>query len=150
MQGTPEDGQYRPLIPVTIELNGGHPEVLNALVDSGCDLTTISTDMAEAMTGLPFDQIGQDAGFAVGVGRKPQRWIAGRGLYLGRVFATRILICDIPRVAILGRQDFMRTFDVRFYWGHHPPEFSVEPTQPRRVARPQPPTNPTIRPKKHR
>jgi hypothetical protein len=69
--------------------------------------------------------------------------------YMGRVFATSILVGQIPRM-VVGRQDFMRAFDVRFYWGHNPPEFVIEPTQPGKRHAAGSPPNPTIRTKRKR
>jgi hypothetical protein len=129
MQGTPEDGQHRPLVEVTVQFNGFPSQQVVALLDSGADWTTIPTDLAVAMTGLPFEQIGQEAGFVRGIGGDiPVRRVEGRGLYLGRPFTSMLQVCATPR-AVLGRQDFMRTFNVRFYWSHNPPEFDVEPVR---------------------
>jgi Retroviral aspartyl protease len=127
MQGTPEDGQHRPLVEITVHLTGFPSQQVVALLDSGADWTTIPTDLAVAMTGLPFEQIGKEAGFVHGIaGAIPVRIVEGQGRYLGRAFTTMIQVCATPR-AVLGRQDFMRSFNVRFYWSHNPPEFFVEP-----------------------
>jgi predicted aspartyl protease len=130
MQGTPEDGQHRPLVEVTIRLSGSPPQQVVALLDSGADWTTIPTDLAEAMTGLPFEQMGREAGFVKGIaGVLPVRMVEGQGRFLGRIFTQMIQVCATPR-AVLGRQDFMRAFNVRFYWSHNPPEFYIEPAVP--------------------
>lgn len=130
MQGTPEDGHYRPLVEVTVQLADYPPQQVIALLDSGADWTTIPTDLAVAMTGLPFEGIGEDAGFARGIGGDiPVRAIAGEGRYQGRIFAHAVQVCATPR-AVVGRQDFMRAFNVRFYWNRDPPEFYVEPANP--------------------
>ena len=53
MQGTPEDGQHRPLVEITVQFTGFPSKQVVALLDSGADWTTIPTDLAVAMTGAP-------------------------------------------------------------------------------------------------
>jgi hypothetical protein len=150
VEGRPEDNQFRPVIEVRIRFAGQTLPVL-ALVDSGADITTIPVALGESLTGLDFDQIGQNGGQITGMGAPTaSRRLDGVAVeYMGRVFATTIIVGQTPRV-VVGRNDFMGAFDTRFYWGHHPPEFWVEPTQPRKGAPSPSPANPTIRPKKHR
>jgi hypothetical protein len=80
--------------------------------------------------------MGADAGCALGIGGSiAVRAVGGEGRYQGILFAKFIEVCDLPR-AVLGRQDFMRAFDVRFCWSRKPPEFFIEPAdsqaEPRR------------------
>lgn len=145
--GTPEGNQHRPVIEVTLRYAGRSIPV-RALVDSGADFTTIPQQLGELLTGLAFDQIGVASGNIEGMGAPtPSRRLDGvEGAYMGRVFATSIFVGQAPRV-VLGRNDFMRTFDLRFFWGHNPPELWIEPTQPAKARTTRPPLNTTIRPK---
>jgi hypothetical protein len=151
VEGTPEDNQRRPIVEVILRY-AGRSTPIRALVDSGADYTTIPESLGMALTGLPADQVGQPRGMVAGMGAPTAvRQLDGvEVVYMGRVFAQSILVGQTPRV-IVGRNDFMAVFDVRFYWGHHPPEFSIEPTQPSKgkgVASKN--ANPTLRPKKRR
>ena len=124
MRGTAENGQYRPLLLVSITIGAGSQDVW-MLVDSGADYTTIPTSLAEAISGTPGDKLGKPTGNAIGVGGEvPQRVVEAELSYLNRVFARQIFVSAIPR-PVLGRNDFMATFDLQFQWGSIPPEFHV-------------------------
>ena len=49
---------------------------------------------------------------------------------------------------VVGVNDFMKAFDVRFYGSRDAPEFWIEPAQTPKVRNPSP--NPTIRPRRKR
>jgi hypothetical protein len=150
--GRPEDGRHRPVVEVVLRITpSSHPLSVFALVDSGADYTTIPVKLGEDLTGLPFDQIGRDGGGIIGMGvSTPSRILDGVTVsYMGRVFATTIAVGHAPRM-VVGVNDFMKVFDVRFYWSRTPPEFWIEPTQPPSATRPARNVNPTIRTKRKR
>lgn len=154
MRAVFESGLYRPLIEVTLTI-GTTSQLVWMLVDSGADRTTISPDLAKALTGLEFDQLGDPGPEILGMGDTaggsgtPSREIDGEVAYLGRRVPARIWVAPTP-YPVLGREDFMKRFVCRFYWDRNPPEFFIEPTQPAqaRPVRATPPPNPTIRPKR--
>lgn len=122
-----------------------------ALVDSGADYTTIPVALGEALTGLTLDQIGDPAGDITGMGDPtPARILHGVDVaYMGRTFAQTIIVGRAPRM-VVGVNDFMKAFDVRFYWSRNEPEFWIEPAQPPKSRTANRPRNPTIRPKRNR
>jgi hypothetical protein len=151
-EGSPEaGGAIRPIVDVILRYKGTNLPI-RALVDSGADMTMIPIAIGEFLTGLPFPQLGTDAGRSKGLGDKeePIRRIDAEAIYAGRRFARSVTVGPVGRM-VLGQSDFMTTFDVRFYWGHTPKWFSIEPTNPAASATARrPPANPTIRPKRKR
>lgn len=151
-EGSPEPGgATRPVVDVKLTYKGTNLPI-RALVDSGADMTMIPIAVAEALTGLPFAQLGADAGTSKGLGDKEEtiRALDAEASYAGRLFTRKVAVGPVPRM-VLGQSDFMTAFDVRFYWGHTPKWFSIEPTKP--SATPptkRAPMNPTIRRKRKR
>jgi hypothetical protein len=137
-----EDGVYRPVVDIVVRI-GGTTQTLRALVDSGADLTVIPTSVAEAMAGKPFEELGGVDTEMQGVcGKVPAKYIEATGTYMGRDFADHVLVGPAPRT-LVGRVDFMTVFNARFYWNREPPEFQLDPADPRRA--PAAARNPTIR-----
>jgi hypothetical protein len=148
-----DNGQWRPLIEVTL-IMGGASQLVWMMLDSGADQTTISPDLATALTGLPFDQLGDPGPEILGLGNAPtpSRVADATVVYLGHSVRTRLWVAPTP-YPVVGRNDFMQRFHCRFYWDRQPPEFFVEPAtfgaSAGRHGGPQQ-VNPTIRPKKKR
>ena len=140
--GRAEDSRFRPVVEVELTYAGKTIPVL-ALVDSGADYTTIPVALGRTITGLTFARIGRPGGNITGMGKPtPYRILDGVEVsYMGKVFAREIIVGRAPRM-VLGINDFMKTFDVRFYWSLKLPEFWVEHTKG------TPPANPTIRTKR--
>lgn len=149
-EGSLEGSRVRPIIDVVVKYKGTSIPI-RALVDSGADMTMVPIAVGEALTGEPFPQLGTDAGKSKGFGDKeePIRRIDADAVYAGRVFARSLAVGPVPRM-VLGQSDFMTAFDVRFYWGHSPKWFAIEPAKPPKVARPKAASNATIRPRKRR
>ena len=81
--------------------------------------------VVEALAGESGPGLGTPARVAKGVGGEvEQRVIDAEVSYLDRVFASRIFAIEMER-PVLGRNDFMSTFDVQFVRGANPPEFHV-------------------------
>ena len=155
MRATFDNGRWRPLVEVKLTL-GGTSQLVWMLVDSGADRTTISPDLAKALSGLEFDQVGDPGPEILGMGDSkagsgtPSREVDAEVAYLGRKVPTRLWVAPTP-YPVLGREDFMKRFNCRFYWDRDPPEFFVEPAQPssrRPVSQSTP--DPTIRPRRKR
>ena len=94
-------------------------------------MTMVPIAIGEALTGVPFDQMGPVAGTSEGLGstKVPFRRLRATVVYEGRTFAHAVAVGPVPRM-VVGQSDFMTAFDVRFYWGHTPKVFHVDPTQP--------------------
>jgi len=145
-----DNGQWRPLIEVTLTMDGVS-QLVWMLVDTGADQTTISPDLAKALTGKDFDQLGDPGPDIEGMGNvsTPSRVADASVTYLGRPVPMRIWVAPTP-YPVLGRNDFMQKFHCRFYWDRHPPDFYIDPAPSGRKPGPTPPRNPTIRPKRKR
>ena len=148
VEGRPEDGRHRPVIEVALTYAGRTIPVV-AVVDSDADYTTIPVALGETLTGLPMDQIGRAGGNITGMGNPtPSRILDGvEVVYMGRIFARTIIVGEAPRM-VVGVNDFMKVFDVRFYWSRSAPEFWIEPARTPKARKPAP--NPTIRPRRKR
>ena len=102
-----------PIVPVRLHSVAGSPAVVMALIDSGADCACFPRDWAEPL-GINLSECSPRVGVTAG-GENEQVWwpqgvrahIAGVELQLTGVFA------DTP-VALLGRQDFFRVFEVAF------------------------------------
>ena len=144
-----DQGAYRPLIEVTLTMEGVSQQ-LWMMLDTGADTTTIDPDVAKALTGLDFDDLGVPGPGIRGMGDPdapeiPSRIADAEIGYLGRTISMKLWVAPTP-YPVLGRSDFMRRFHCCFYWDRQPPEFSVV-AAPTGKAGPRP-TNPTIKPKK--
>jgi hypothetical protein len=146
------DGDYRPFIEVKLTMNGVSQDVW-MMLDTGADTTTIQPDLATALTGIGFDALGDEGPEIGGIGttKTKSRVTDATITYAGRAVPMRLWVAPTP-YPVLGRRDFMRQFDCRFFWGRNPPEFFIDPNTPKSVKSTAntPPPNPTIRPKKGR
>lgn len=130
-------GQHRPYVQVQLTMGGVTQDVW-MLLDTGADTTTIPPDLATALTGIEFDLLGDPGPDINGVGSSPtaSRVADAELEYSTRRFALKLWVAPVP-APVLGRNDFMRRFDCRFYWSRNPPEFFVEPApapRPRKQA----------------
>jgi len=143
-----DNGDYRPLIEVKLTMAGVSQNVW-MLIDTGADRTTIAPDLAEALTGVDFDHLGDPGPEIRGMGTAmtPSREADASLTYLGRTIDFHIWVAPTP-YPVLGRIDFMRNFQCHFFWDRTPPEFSVERAPNRGKPGPAPAPNPTIRPKR--
>lgn len=132
---------------------GGVSQDVWMLLDTGADKTTIPPDLATALTGTAFDSLGDEGPGIGGIGtdKTPSRETDATITYSGRAVPMRIWVAPV-QYPVLGRRDFMRQFDCRFFWGRNPPEFFVDSNTPKSVksSTTTPPPNPTIRPKAKR
>ncbi len=102
---------------------------LDAVVDSGADLTTIPAGHLRALgvdvDALPVIGVAQTAG---GLGQ--QRMGEAILSYTKKRFADRYLVAEKLHVTILGTGDFFHEFAVNFSgWLLDPPTFRIDPRQ---------------------
>lgn len=125
-------GFYRPLLPVSLHVQGRTPIIAGALIDSGADWTIVPFTLIKN-TGIRFEELpllskrGEGAGGSFEI-----RECLGEVKWRQWVVCTKFLVGEpgkFESTPLLGREDFFKRFVVRFLWHKDPPSFDIDPAR---------------------
>jgi predicted aspartyl protease len=124
------------MILVTVTLPGIPPFDLDALVDSGADITTIPFSVLEGYN-IAWDDLRPHTNTGTAGGTVEQRLFDGSVAYRTREFCDHFAVLRELGMPVVGQTDFYKEFSVKFDgWGNHPPTFTIDhfPSRPRHRA----------------
>lgn len=120
--------RFYPMLRVELEYKSRTVEGL-ALVDSGADFTVLSAEVCTAL-GIRFERLPKMPRESRGAGGQFEvRVLQGARLrYRGVTFCERVLVAAPGSIPwpLLGRDDFMAKFPVKFHWHKNPPWIQVD------------------------
>jgi hypothetical protein len=137
-------GAWQPVLLVDVQFRGGLflPQT-NALIDTGADCSIVPGQLLELFD-IPFESLDKvpqgdsDVGFGLGGAGIALRWAANSTIqFKGIAFCEAGFMVGepggVPNI-LLGREDFLKVFDVRLALGHEPPYVEVRTRRRRHVA----------------
>ena len=123
---------FSPKLRFELELPDGQMVPVIGIVDSGADSTVVNIALLEAY-GVDFASLPPlKPSKGMGPGMIANGRLDARARYKGTVFAESIRVTGAggAEVALLGRGDFFRRFDVYFEWRGSLPTFYLEAKEP--------------------